>query len=319
MISIIVPVYNVEAYIIRCLDSIRKQTFTEFEVIIVDDGSKDDSIRKTEQFIKDNPWLDIRLIHHKVNSGLLAARRTGYLNAKGEYIVFLDSDDFLTDTALQVLSDGINATGADIFIAAHNIVNSDNLSVPRLNKTTGDFNSTEILKLLLSGSQSHSMWGRIFRSGLFNPSESLPDIAGQINSEDLMLFYTLVLRAEKIHVSNIPVYNYFYNIASSSKKKFSESQFRQIVRATNYLYSLLRSSEEWSNVKDLLKKYIVNRIFSILAQGCPQGAYDSLDSDVKELMKERSILSSLPVHRRLALAFLREFPVLRKITSLHYS
>ena len=89
--SIIVPVYNVEKYVKKCLESIVNQTYRDYEVIIVNDGSTDGSIRIVNQFIEEDPNR-IRLINQQ-NKGLGGARNTGLENALGEYIVYLDSDD----------------------------------------------------------------------------------------------------------------------------------------------------------------------------------------------------------------------------------
>ncbi len=97
LVSIIVPVYNVENYIEKCLESVRNQSYTKFECLIVNDGSKDRSIEIAKKFeTEDNRFS----ILHKENGGLSSARNFGMLNAKGEYISFLDADDFWTKEKL---------------------------------------------------------------------------------------------------------------------------------------------------------------------------------------------------------------------------
>ena len=90
--SIIVPVYNVEAYLIRCLDSLRTQTYGDYEALLVDDGSTDSSGRLCDEYAgRDGRFRVI----HRINGGLAAARNTGLDAAGGKYIMFLDSDDYL--------------------------------------------------------------------------------------------------------------------------------------------------------------------------------------------------------------------------------
>lgn len=91
-ISIIVPVYNVEAYLCRCIDSILAQTFTDFELILVDDGSPDNCSSICDEYAKKDSRI---VVVHKENGGLSDARNTGLDIAKGEYIGFVDSDDFI--------------------------------------------------------------------------------------------------------------------------------------------------------------------------------------------------------------------------------
>lgn len=109
LISIIVPVYNVEKYIAKCIDSIIKQTYTNLEIIIIDDGSPDHSGKISEGYQqKDNR---IKVIHTK-NSGVSAARNLGVDNSKGKYVVFVDGDDFLASDFIEYMLSIIKKTGA---------------------------------------------------------------------------------------------------------------------------------------------------------------------------------------------------------------
>jgi glycosyltransferase, group 2 family protein len=103
-VSIIVPIYNVEKYITRCLDSVERQTYTDIECILVDDKGQDESMRIAKQFIeayKGN--VKFVLCEHSVNQGLSAARNTGIEKASGDYIFFLDSDDSIPDDSIEKL------------------------------------------------------------------------------------------------------------------------------------------------------------------------------------------------------------------------
>ena len=103
--SIIVPVYNVENYLKRCLDSIKAQTYADYEVILIDDGSLDASGSTCDAYVEqDNRFKVI----HKENGGLAAARNTGLAAAVGKYIVFLDSDDDLEKEALAKIRETMN-------------------------------------------------------------------------------------------------------------------------------------------------------------------------------------------------------------------
>jgi len=98
--SIIIPVYNVEAYLKKCLDSVLNQRYTNFEIILINDGSTDTSSSICERYVE----LDSRIyLFHQVNSGLSVARNTGLANATGDYIWFVDSDDWIAPDALEVL------------------------------------------------------------------------------------------------------------------------------------------------------------------------------------------------------------------------
>lgn len=116
--SVVIPLYNKEHYIVNAINSVLNQTFQDYELIIVDDGSKDDSYEVARTVKSDK----INLIRQK-NQGVAAARNTGVENAKGEYIAFLDGDDFWHPNYLQVLSDLIDTfPTSDIFVTAYRIV-----------------------------------------------------------------------------------------------------------------------------------------------------------------------------------------------------
>ena len=110
-ISIIIPVYNVEPYIRRCLDSIKAQTFTDFEAIIVDDSSPDGSIKIAMEFVASDSRFKIVT---RENGGLSAARNTGIEHSVGRYIAFIDSDDFIAPTYLEKLYNACEENNADM-------------------------------------------------------------------------------------------------------------------------------------------------------------------------------------------------------------
>ena len=118
LISIIIPVYNVEKYIIECLESVKNQTFTDFEVIVVNDGTKDNSAIIAQEYIEKNNLTNFYIIN-KENGGLSSARNAGLDNAKGKWIYLLDSDDWLEPDAMQILVDCLNKYDVDLVIEGY--------------------------------------------------------------------------------------------------------------------------------------------------------------------------------------------------------
>lgn len=119
--SVIVPVYNVEKYIKRCIESLVQQTFKEFEIIVIDDGSTDKSIEILNQTVK-RYHREVRLFRQK-NSGLGAARNTGIEQAEGEYLVFVDSDDYVETSMLKKLNQYLKNQNYDMLIFNSILVN----------------------------------------------------------------------------------------------------------------------------------------------------------------------------------------------------
>ena len=154
-ISVIIPVYNVEQYIARCLDSILAQSFQDFEIVIVDDCGTDNSMIIVEQYIsKDDRFV---VCHNKQNMGPMWARREGYLNARGEYFVFCDSDDYLLPDSLELLHEAISSTQADIVASSYVRHTFREKDVVLYNKLSHGEDSISVYKSLLSGEISHSL------------------------------------------------------------------------------------------------------------------------------------------------------------------
>lgn len=112
-ISIITPVYNTEKYLIKCLDSIKNQTFSDFEVILIDDGSTDDSPKILDDYAKNNTKFKV---FHKKNEGVTIARKDGIERASGTFIVWVDSDDWIEETHLEKLYKAVTENSADICV-----------------------------------------------------------------------------------------------------------------------------------------------------------------------------------------------------------
>ena len=122
-ISVIIPVYNVEKYIEECIKSVLNQSFRDLEIICVDDCGQDKSIKIIEELAKDDER--IKIIHHSQNRGLAPARNTGMQNAEGDYIFFLDSDDYILPDTLEKLYTKIEETNSD-FVCASSKAFADN-------------------------------------------------------------------------------------------------------------------------------------------------------------------------------------------------
>ena len=115
-VSVVVPVYNVEIYVKQCVDSILNQTFQDFEIILVDDASPDNSFELCQKLYGGND--KVRFVRHEKNLGLGPARNTGIKNARGKYIYFVDSDDFILPEALQKFYTAAEKTNAQVVHAA---------------------------------------------------------------------------------------------------------------------------------------------------------------------------------------------------------
>lgn len=198
LFSIIVPVYNVEKYLDKCLASILRQTFKNFECIIIDDGSPDNSSAIIDKYVKQDQRF--KVLHQK-NMGVSAARNAGLDIAKGEYVVFVDSDDYIADDYLEKFALKIADTDADIVICGLIEVYKD---YERSKVFAAE--STEVIKQnILADIWPSYPWNKCYKKYLF---ENIRFPVGKI-FEDLLTIPELCLSAEKIVC--IPDKLYYYN------------------------------------------------------------------------------------------------------------
>ena len=170
-ISIIVPVYNVSAYIERCVSSLLCQTFTSIEIIFIDDGSTDDSVLKIRSLIKNKPKNKplVRIIRQQ-NQGLSSARNAGIKIAQGDYLSFVDSDDAISPNFCEVTYQKAQASKADLVIA--NRIDCNQNGAYLISKilpvvTSNVTDKKNRLKLCLFGKLSWTAWGKLYKKKLF--------------------------------------------------------------------------------------------------------------------------------------------------------
>ena len=201
MVSIIVPIYNAEKYLRECLDSIIAQTFTDWELILVDDGSTDSSGSIAESYARSNP--KIKVIHVE-NGGLSWARNHGIDMARGDYLMFVDADDALYPDSIRLLMEAMNREGADIASGDFEEgVDFHNVSTAKFSVTI--FTPAEAVENVLYQSRLlPSACGKIYRTEIF---ESLRYTEG-LYYEDLDFFYRLFFKSKRIVHISAPVYFY---------------------------------------------------------------------------------------------------------------
>lgn len=213
LISVIVPVYNVEQYLDQCLESIVSQTYPRLEILVVDDGSTDGSGDMCDRWAE----RDSRIcVTHQPNGGLSAARNTALDRMSGEHVIMVDSDDVLHPDAAACLLSAMERHQADIVVGDHVIV--DEKATPQWPDTVatdpdGDraySQSEALLAIFYQQGLTHSAWARIYRASLF---DGIRYPVGQLY-EDLAVIYPLLKKCDK--VVKIPQVVYGYRQRESS-------------------------------------------------------------------------------------------------------
>lgn len=225
LVSIIVPVYNAQEYLEKCVKSIMNQSYRKLEVILVDDGSTDLSGEICDKFAEED--ARIRVIHRE-NAGVTSARRVGLQVAKGKYIGFVDSDDYINEKMFEHLVENMEDTGADFvhsgYLIGQNreacfenkIVNFDT------EKDRENFLREYVLDYKSDKRMSASIWSKLFRAELIKKSyDAVPD--AQMVGEDWINLVECVLRSQRISLLNIADYHYTVREGSLSHPKDSGS------------------------------------------------------------------------------------------------
>lgn len=161
-VSIIIPIYNVEKYLPECVDSVRNQTYSNLQIILVNDGSPDNCGSLCDEYAK----LDNRInVVHKENGGLSDARNAGLPYVTGEFVYYLDSDDYLETNAFEILMDKQNDTNADIVLANFFYTYADHEDVANMYFAKDIIlDNKEVMKALVSGKLETFAWGKLIRT-----------------------------------------------------------------------------------------------------------------------------------------------------------
>lgn len=278
-ISVIVPVYNVEKYLSRCVNSILAQSFLDFELILIDDGSTDESGRICDEYAEKDSRIKV---FHKKNGGLSSARNEGIEYARGSYISFVDSDDWVSPDYLEYLFLLIKKYDADVVSAAYALTCNTKI----------DFLSTEKIKVLngysnilqfylkedkLNKKNDFSVWIKLYRKELFDKIK-FPN--GKIYEDNIVNFKILKQCSRYVKSSKI-IYAYFQRPKSITKSKLSEKHLALIETSEQ----MLALAGENKKLIQLCRRKIAMSYFSLLAMYVRYGT-DLPDAKISELVDE---------------------------------
>ncbi|WP_288222083.1 glycosyltransferase family 2 protein [uncultured Clostridium sp.] len=289
LISVVIPIYNVEKYLCKCIDSVINQTYKNIEVVLVNDGSPDNCFNICEEYRK----LDKRIkVIHKENSGLSDARNKGLENTTGDYIIFLDSDDYWSDNnALRELVNQINEVQADLIIFGYRKYYED------INKFGKECFKCDRSTLLNSKNQlNYLMKHRCYESSSWNKV-----IRREILIDNNILFRKGVL-CEDIEWSaklamNIKKYDYYQNnflVYVQRKNSITKSKVLDIINDLfNNIKICVEIIENQKNIEFDIKKEINNYIafqYSTLLVYLGKVNIGNNDAILKEIKKYRYLL-----------------------------
>ncbi len=255
-ISLIIPVYNVENFLDRCLKSVEAQSYQDAQVIIVNDGSTDNSLKIIEEYVSRNENFSFFTVE---NGGQGAARNFGLEKATGEYVVFLDSDDYIAPDCLEKLLFAVEKENSDIAVCACFDVSEEGeiLSLAENNIKNRTVSLREEPKILFN---RPCPWGKIFRRSLFDSLQFSPGVW----YEDIRLIPKLYAKAEKITYIDDPLFFY-----------------------------VQRSGSTMNNAKALRNLEIIDAFEDLIAHFKEKGIYDCFKEEIGFLMIDHIAVAAI--------------------------
>lgn len=286
-ISIIVPVYNVETYLPACLESIRQQTFHDFELILVNDCTPDNSQVIIDKFIKDNSDIIIQVVSHTVNRGLSAARNSGINVARGKYLYFLDSDDSITKDCLQTLHEASIDSTPDIIVGENRLISPKGTRTIKL-ETDRAITGTEVINTFCKRLWHNQVWNKLYRRDLIE-SHHLRFAEGTILEDELWSF-EIACNARNVAFVHHVTYNYYIRPKSIiSTLKDSSERWYIFLNINQQIHELVRHHSLQGN--PYVGRYILDNLLTICHNLSKNGA---LTPSILDRIVQ---LNVMPLHR----------------------
>ncbi|MFQ6791392.1 MAG: glycosyltransferase family 2 protein [Thomasclavelia sp.] len=241
LVSVIIPVYNIEKFISKCVKSVLENTYRNIEIILVDDGSTDSSGKICDKFSKN--YRNVATIH-KTNGGLSSARNEGIKNSNGDYILFVDGDDTLNDEAITMLVNAAAKTNSDVIQMNYEMVNKDGaiLGMKQSINTTYLGKNNILNAFFINDYINVTAWGKLYKKEIF---DSVSFYVGK-NNEDTIFLADLFEIINSYTCIDYIGYQYLYRNNSITKTSFNEKKMDAIF-ATEYFF--VKCKKLWPKYK----------------------------------------------------------------------
>ena len=306
LLSVIVPVYNVEKYLERCLKSILNQTYENMEILLIDDGSTDTSLKICNEYAKKDKR--IRVIHQE-NKGLSATRNVGLDNMKGDYVSFVDSDDWINPNIYDLAIKNMEKSNADVLdFGCKKVMQYENMEKGKVDSySIREYRNDEILERYLyrgltSKNAPFTMWRKIFKKEVFREIR-LPE--GRIN-EDIITVFRVLMNCKLMLETDYLGYFYFQDNISLTRGKMKMRDF-DLITSCEEVCELAKSKNKKIQKYARIKR--ARSDFSLLAKITYYGAEENVDvkTIVKKLVKDIRrnyfllITSPIPINRKIVI------------------
>ena len=294
LLTVVIPVYNVEKYLKRCIESILIQEWKNYDILLVDDGSIDNSPQICDDYAKAYDFISVI---HKKNGGLSAARNTGISHAEGEYVYFPDSDDWIEPDTFIALAEVVESQKFDIISFNREFVKGEEDAIVSDSLVTQVFEGKDAFVQMLKHSYITGFANdKIYRKSLFIDNKIM--FPSGKYYEDLGTNYKLFLLSEKVYATNQKYYHYLIDNPDSITQSWNEKKFRDMFEFyKEVFYSDFVRSQLNEEELQLLQRYYVSGLIHILAslyKSKLDKKYIDITDEVKqELLKNKVSLSQM--------------------------
>lgn len=283
-VSILVPIFNVEKYVERCIRSLFEQTYENLEFVFVDDCSPDMSVSIIREVLKEYPNREqqVKLVRHERNRGIAASRNSSIENATGEFLCFVDSDDWLEQNAVEILVEKQKSEDADI-VYGNALMHTSNGVSELKEKDYRDNHEMMLYYSRFTPCYTMVLWRRLIRASLIR-DHGIREIEGLNYAEDKHLLAKMAFYAQV--VSHLDSVVYHYNrlneqsmVAAASKKEFPLSARRQEIGNMQAVkvFFLDKSEEYYSESGKALLRFLRDCMDDALSSCSKEGFYAMVD------------------------------------------
>ena len=317
LLTVVIPVYNVEKYLKRCVESVLVQGWHNYDILLVDDGSTDRSPQICDDYVK---VYDFISVIHKENGGLSEARNTGISQAKGEYVYFPDSDDWLEPDAFMALAEVLESQKFDIISFNREFVKGEEDAIVSEPEVTQAFEGKDAFVQMLKHSYITGFANdKIYRKSLFIDNNILFPKGKYY--EDLGTNYKLFLSAKKVYATNQKYYHYLIDNPDSITQSWNEKKFSDMFGFyKDIFYSDFVRSQLNQEELQISQLYYVNGLIHILASlyksKLDKKYIDITDQVKQELLKHGVSLSQMKEQPNKLKYILFRFKVLKLAFSI---
>lgn len=270
-ISIIVPIYNSEQFLYRCLKSLQAQTYENLEILMIDDGSCDNSASICREFCNEDSRFNY---YYQENSGVSTARNRGLDLAVGDYIGFCDSDDWVEADMFETLVSLLEKENADVSVV-HHYINDNYIEFEGREFSKKVYNGKDaVLKIHTRQLSTSSLWNKLFRKELFDAVRLDSEIT---NMEDMLALWELLIKANKVVYYDIPKYHYYVrenSLSSIIKESYwtyrnavyymKDKMMRYMPEYISYAQLTIVIVSCWSVEKLIMTSGDVNKYYPVL-------------------------------------------------------